>query len=163
MQERLHFPRRSCLSVPSLTRFPTSQIRDNAELAVRNLLKEVAKRHGKTSLYAIDHLDDGTPIELNIKIDEKEGSAVFDFEGTGPEIFGNLNAPVSVTYSAIIYCLRAMVDQDVSWLAFGCFAHRSPFATAQIPLNQGCLVPITVNLPPGSCLNPSATAAVVGG
>ncbi|ORY90934.1 Hydantoinase B/oxoprolinase [Leucosporidium creatinivorum] len=119
-------------------------IRDNAELAVRNLLKEVAKRHGKTELYAIDHLDDGTPIELAIKIDEKEGSAVFDFEGTGPEIFGNLNAPVSVTYSAIIYCLRAMVDQD-------------------IPLNQGCLVPITVNLPPGSCLNPSATAAVVGG
>lgn len=95
--------------------FPNlSQIRDNAELAVRNLLKEVAKRHGKTELYAIDHLDDGTPIELTIKIDDKEGSAVFDFEGTGPEIFGNLNAPVSVTFSAIIYCLRAMVDQDVS-------------------------------------------------
>jgi hypothetical protein len=90
------------------------QIRDNAELAVRNLLKEVAKRHGKTELYAIDHLDDGTPIELNVSIDEKEGSAVFGFAGTGPEIFGNLNAPVSVTYSAIIYCLRAMVDQDVS-------------------------------------------------
>lgn len=46
--------------------------------------------------------------------------------------------------SAVIYCLRAMVDQD-------------------IPLNQGCLVPINVILPPGSCLNPSETAAVVGG
>ncbi|GAA6047784.1 hypothetical protein JCM3770_001776 [Rhodotorula araucariae] len=119
-------------------------IRDNAELAVRNLLKEVAQRAGTNELRAIDHLDDGTPIALHVTINADEGSAVFDFEGTGDEIFGNLNAPVSVTYSAIIYCLRAMVDQE-------------------IPLNQGCLAPITVKLPPGCCLDPSDTAAVVGG
>ncbi|BGP29500.1 hypothetical protein JCM10296v2_001239 [Rhodotorula toruloides] len=119
-------------------------IRDNAELAVRNLLKEVCQRQGTNELSAVDYLDDGTPIALKVTIDEKEGSAVFDFEGTGPEIYGNLNAPVSVTYSAIIYCLRAMVNQD-------------------IPLNQGCLVPIQVKLPPGSCLSPSDTAAVVAG
>ncbi|KAM0792873.1 hypothetical protein ACM66B_002636 [Microbotryomycetes sp. NB124-2] len=119
-------------------------IRDNAEFAVRNLLKQVAKQQGRTELRAVDHLDDGTPIELRVKINEQEGSAVFDFAGTGPEIFGNLNAPMSVTYSAIIYCLRAMVDQD-------------------IPLNQGCLAPIEVKIPPGSCLSPSKTAAVVGG
>ncbi|KAM0749750.1 cytoplasmic protein [Meredithblackwellia eburnea MCA 4105] len=119
-------------------------IRDNAELAVRNLLKTVAKKQGTSELSAVDHLDDGTPIALKVTIDAENGSAVFDFEGTGPEIYGNLNAPVSVTYSAIIYCLRAMVDQD-------------------IPLNQGCLVPIEVKLPAGSCLDPSETAAVVGG
>lgn len=119
-------------------------IRDNAELAVRNLLRSVAKRQGTNELSAVDYLDDGTPIALKVTIDSDKGSAVFDFEGTGPEIYGNLNAPVSVTYSAIIYCLRAMVDQD-------------------IPLNQGCLVPITVKLPPGCCLDPSDTAAVVGG
>lgn len=119
------------------------QIRDNAELAVRNLLRKVASERGN-NLHAIDYLDDGTPIELRVTINEVEGSAVFDFEGTGPEIYGNLNAPVSVSYSAIIYCLRAMVDQD-------------------IPLNQGCLVPITVLLPIGSCLNPSPSCGVVGG
>ncbi|GAA6038543.1 hypothetical protein JCM8097_004622 [Rhodosporidiobolus ruineniae] len=118
-------------------------IRDNAEQAVRNLLRQVAKERGN-ELTAVDHLDDGTPIALKVTIDEEEGSAVFNFEGTGPEIYGNLNAPVSVTYSAIIYCLRAMVDSD-------------------IPLNQGCLVPIQVKLPPGCCLDPSDTAAVVGG
>ncbi|KAK4056324.1 hypothetical protein OIO90_002768 [Microbotryomycetes sp. JL221] len=121
-----------------------NHIRDNAEFAVRNLLRQVAEQQGRTELHAIDHLDDGTPIELKVTIDERQGSAVFDFNGTGPEIFGNLNAPVSVTYSAIIYCLRAMVDQD-------------------IPLNQGCLTPIEVKIPPGSCLSPSKTAAVVGG
>ncbi|GAA5924884.1 uncharacterized protein JCM15063_005758 [Sporobolomyces koalae] len=119
-------------------------IRDNAELAVRNLLKRVAETRRTSKLHAVDHLDDGTPIELTVTINENEGSAVFDFEGTGPEIYGNLNAPVSVTYSAIIYSLRAMVNES-------------------IPLNQGCLVPIDVRLPKGSCLDPSDSAAVVGG
>lgn len=32
-----------------------------------------------------------------------------------------------------------------------------------IPLNQGCLAPITIHIPEGSLLAPSATAAVVGG
>lgn len=119
-------------------------IRDNAELAVRNLLKEVASRIEGNELSAIDYLDDGTPIALKVTINAQDGSAVFDFDGTGPEMIGNLNAPMSVCYSAIIYCLRAMVDQD-------------------IPLNQGCLVPIDVKLPECSVLSPSSTAAVVGG
>ena len=38
---------------------------------------------------------------------------MFDFEGTGPEVHGNTNAPPAVTYSAIIYSLRCMVDQDI--------------------------------------------------
>lgn len=101
-------------------------------------------------------MDDGTPIELRVSIDEDKGSAVFDFEGTGDEVLGNVsglareetsvtflkprmfvqfNCPTSVTYryasssvkprglytekmqtrsSAIIYCLRAMVNMEVS-------------------------------------------------
>ena len=64
--------------------------------------------------------------------------------GTGPEVFGNTNAPPAVTYSAIIYSLRCMVPQE-------------------IPLNQGCLAPITVRIPPHCLLSPSTQAAVVGG
>ena len=59
-------------------------------------------------------------------------------------MFGNTNAPPAVTYSAIIYSLRCMVPQE-------------------IPLNQGCLAPITVRIPPHCLLSPSAEAAVVGG
>ena len=33
-------------------------------------------------------MDDGTPIKLKLTIDREEGSAEFDFEGTGPEVFG---------------------------------------------------------------------------
>lgn len=52
------------------------------------MLKGVAERQGKVELHAIDWLDDGTPIELRVTINAEERSAVFDFEGTGPEIFG---------------------------------------------------------------------------
>jgi 5-oxoprolinase (ATP-hydrolysing) len=58
-----------------------------------------------------------------VEINEEEGSAVLDFEGTGCEVRGNLNAPISVVHSAVIYCMRAMLNVD-------------------IPLNAGCLVPI---------------------
>ena len=33
--------------------------------------------------------------------------------GTGPEVFGNCNAPPAVTYSAAIYCLRCLVGADI--------------------------------------------------
>ena len=94
---------------------------------------------------AEDFLDDGTPIRLAVTIDRRTGSAIFDFAGTGPEIYGNLNAPPAVTASAIIYCLRCLLP-DID-----------------IPLNQGCLNPIEIRIPPQCILNPSAGAAVVGG
>ena len=121
-----------------------SHIRSNAELAVRNLLKDVARTQGTNDLFAKDYMDDGTPIELRVRLNPEEGSAVFDFEGTGPEVCGNWNVPRSVASSAIIYCLRCMVDIDM-------------------PLNSGCLAPIEIKIPKGSLLDPSDDAAVVGG
>ncbi|POR33060.1 5-oxoprolinase (ATP-hydrolysing) [Tolypocladium paradoxum] len=119
-------------------------IQNNAEQCVRKLLKDVHKRFGGRDLSAVDHMDDGSPIQLKIKIDAQRGSAEFDFEGTGPEVYGNINAPQAISYSAIIYCLRCLVSED-------------------IPLNQGCLKPIDVKIPPKSILSPSPGAAVVGG
>ena len=52
---------------------------------------------------ATDYMDDGSPIVLTVTIDDKKGSATFDFTGTGPEVRGNWNAPISVVHSAIIY------------------------------------------------------------
>lgn len=119
-------------------------IRSNAEKSVRNLLRDVAKRAGSNVLSAVDYLDDGSPIQLRVEINEEEGSAVLDFTGTGWEVRGNLNAPISVVHSAVIYCMRSMLDID-------------------IPLNAGCLVPLEIIIPPKSLLSPSRTAAVCGG
>ncbi|KAK3903952.1 putative oxysterol binding protein [Staphylotrichum tortipilum] len=119
-------------------------IQNNAEQQVRALLRTVHARFEGKELAAEDFMDDGSPIRLKIIIDPAEGAAVFDFAGTGPEVYGNINAPEAISYSAIIYALRCMISED-------------------IPLNQGCLVPITVRIPPKSLLSPSDNAAVVGG
>lgn len=127
-----------------VVKFYMTSIQANAEQSVRALLKDVHKRFKGQDLSAEDFMDDGSPIKLKVTIDPVEGEAVFDFAGTGPEVYGNINAPEAVTYSAIIYCLRCLIKQD-------------------IPLNQGALTPIHVKIPPRSFLSPSATAAVVGG
>ncbi|GME53176.1 Hydantoinase/oxoprolinase [Neofusicoccum parvum] len=127
-----------------VVQFYMHSIQDNAEQSVKQLLKEVSKRFEGQDLSAVDYMDDGSPIQLKVTIDAEKGGAVFDFEGTGPEVYGNINAPEAVTYSAIIYCLRCLIKED-------------------IPLNQGCLKPITVKIPKKSFLSPSDKAAVVGG
>lgn len=117
-------------------------IQATAELAVRNLLKDLHRQYGNV-LEATDYMDDGTPIKLKITIDES-GSAIFDFAGTGPEVYGNINAPIAISNSAIIYALRCMINAD-------------------IPLNQGCLSPIDIRIPHPCILSPTKMAAVVGG
>ncbi|TFK70226.1 Hydantoinase B/oxoprolinase [Pluteus cervinus] len=119
-------------------------IRRNAENSVRDLLRDVAERAGTNVLSAVDYLDDGSPIQLRVEIDKEAGSAVLDFEGTGYEVRGNLNSPISVVHSAVIYCMRSMLNLD-------------------IPLNAGCLVPLEIKIPKKSLLSPSRTAAVCGG
>ncbi|MED5435646.1 MAG: hydantoinase B/oxoprolinase family protein [SAR324 cluster bacterium] len=122
-------------------------IQTNAEEAVGSMLKALSVREGLAevdSVKANDFLDDGSEIVLLLTIDHRDGSAIFDFSGTGPEIWGNLNAPRAVTHSAILYSLRCLIDQE-------------------IPLNQGCLNPIQIIIEDGSLLAPSENAAVVGG
>ena len=118
-------------------------IQDAAAQSVRELLKGMVVKFGSEPLHAVDYMDDGTKIELTVTI-SADGSAVFDFAGTGPHVLGNTNAPMAITNSAIIYCLRAMMATD-------------------IPLNQGCLNPVTVKIPPDTILNPGDGLAVVGG
>ncbi|KAK5637337.1 hypothetical protein RRF57_013049 [Xylaria bambusicola] len=117
-------------------------IQRNAELAVRALLKE--KHRSGVALRSVDYMDDGTPIALSISIDGETGSAVFDFAGTGPQVYANTNAPIAITHSAIIYSLRSLIATD-------------------IPLNQGCLAPIDIRVPEFSILSPAPGASVVGG
>lgn len=128
----------------SVVKFYMTNIQNNAEQSVRSLLKDVYKRFEGQDLSAEEFMDDGSPIKLKVTIDPEKGEAVFDFSGTGPEVYGNINAPEAVTYSAIIYCLRCLISED-------------------IPLNQGCLKPIHVRIPKKSFLSPSDNAAVVGG
>lgn len=125
-------------------RFYMGHIQKAAEAAVRRLLCVVAKRLGKNALSAEQFLDDGCIIKVRITIDELAGSATFDFTGTSLQSYGNINAPHAIVRSAIIYVLRSLIASD-------------------IPLNQGCLAPVTVVVPEGTLLSPGDDAAVVAG
>ena len=94
-----------------------------------------------------DRLDDGSPICVTLTI--AGDSATIDFTGTAPALHGNLNANPSITRSAILYCLRCLIHED-------------------IPLNAGVLLPIRLILPecflnPRPHEDPSRCPAVVGG
>ena len=49
---------------------------ENAEVAVRDMLKEIARKTkavtGSTRLTSKDYMDDGSPISLTVDINEKE-------------------------------------------------------------------------------------------
>ncbi|KAI3687397.1 hypothetical protein L1987_81092 [Smallanthus sonchifolius] len=127
-------------------------VQKNAEEAVREMLKSIPEKvafqavdsDGSITIEEEDHMDDGSSIHLKLTINSKKGEAFFDFSGTSPEVYGNWNSPEAVTKAAVIYCLRCLVNVD-------------------IPLNQGCLAPVRIFIPPGSFLSPSDKAAVVGG
>jgi 5-oxoprolinase (ATP-hydrolysing) len=109
----------------------------NAEQAVRRALD---KLDGGASLL---ELDDGARICVRVAKAEN-GDAVIDFSGTSPQLPSNFNAPAAVTMAAVLYVFRTLVRDD-------------------IPLNEGCLRPLSVVLPEGSMLNPRFPAAVVAG
>lgn len=126
-----------------VVKFYMQAIQTNAANSVRELLKGVACRFGYRDLSAIDYMDDGSPFCLNIAIDRETGNATFDFTGSGPEAYNNLNCPPAIIYSGIMYCLRSLVLQDM-------------------PLNQGCLEPLNIIIPPNTIISPSFKAATVG-
>ncbi|KAK5939524.1 hypothetical protein PMZ80_007902 [Knufia obscura] len=124
--------------------FYMDAIRNNAEVAVREYLKNLHKQVEGRPLRFSDYMDDGSEIRLEVRIDPATGGADFDFTGTGRETYNCLNAPKAIAHSAIIYCLRCLINVD-------------------IPLNEGCLAPINVIIPEGTLLNPSGNAAVCAG
>jgi len=113
-------------------------VRHNAELAVRRAIARLPDGDHRFE----DTLDGGARIAVSVNV---RGSEMhIDFSGTDPELASNLNAPRAVTTAAVIYFLRSLVDTP-------------------IPLNAGCLTPVTLFVPEGCLLAPRPGAAVVGG
>ncbi len=113
-------------------------VQDNAEEAVRRVITTL-----KDGSYTLE-LDNGARIQVAIRVDVPARSATIDFTGTSAQLPNNFNAPSAVCMAAVLYVFRTLVDDE-------------------IPLNAGCLKPLTVIIPPGSMLNPRYPASVVSG
>jgi 5-oxoprolinase (ATP-hydrolysing) len=125
-------------------------IQDNSEYSVKTALAEFIK--GRDSFHSRfeDSLDDGTPIAAEISISGGDNppstvKAVIDFTGTGGQHSSdNLNAPLSVVRSAVMYVLRTLIDNE-------------------IPLNSGCLKPVEIAVPERTVISPQYPAPVASG
>jgi 5-oxoprolinase (ATP-hydrolysing) len=113
-------------------------VQDNAEEAVRRVI-DALDDGGYTY-----EMDSGAIISVRITVDRPGRSATIDFTGTSPQLDTNFNAPASVATAAVLYVFRTLVDAD-------------------IPLNDGCLRPLRIVVPPGSMLAPAYPAAVAAG
>ena len=113
-------------------------VQDNAEESVRRVITRL--KDGEFTL----PLDNGAQIHVAIRVDAAQRSAVIDFTGTSGQLDNNFNAPTAVCMAAVLYVFRTLVDDD-------------------IPLNAGCLKPLSVIIPEGSMLNPREPASVVAG
>jgi 5-oxoprolinase (ATP-hydrolysing) len=101
----------------------------------------------------ITALDCGAQIKVKVRIHKGVSGinapngkphAEIDFFGTSPELTSNFNAPAAVVHAAVLYVFRLLIDAD-------------------IPLNAGCMRPLTIIIPEGSMLNPAPPAATVAG
>ncbi len=115
-----------------------NHVQDNAEESVRRVITRL-----KDGAFTLP-LDNGAQIQVAIRVDTQNRSAEIDFTGTSPQQTNNFNAPTAVCMAAVLYVFRTLVDDD-------------------IPLNAGCLKPLSVIIPPGSMLNPNPPASVVAG
>jgi 5-oxoprolinase (ATP-hydrolysing) len=109
-----------------------------AEEAVRRLIGSL-----KDGAFTYE-MDNGAHVSVSVRVDHEARTAVVDFVGTSPQQGDNFNAPYSICRAATLYVFRTLVDDP-------------------IPLNDGCMRPITLNVPEGSMLNPLYPAAVVAG
>lgn len=109
-----------------------------AEDAVRALLDRLGDGSFRVPM------DNGARIAVSVTIDRAVRGATIDFTGTSAQQPDNFNAPLPVVRAAVLYAMRTLIDDSV-------------------PMNEGCLRPLTIRVPEGSMLNPRSDAAVVAG
>jgi N-methylhydantoinase B len=119
------------------------ELRDYAERRTRAALGPLEAR----SLTATDWLEgDGASdrdLPIVVRVDIRDGTFHADFDGTAPAAAGNVNCPMAVTRSAVLFVVRTLLGTDV-------------------PMNGGVQRAVRVTAPEGCLVNarwPSAVAA----
>jgi 5-oxoprolinase (ATP-hydrolysing) len=113
-------------------------VQENAAESVRRVITALHDGHYEYEL------DNGAKVNVTVKVNAGDRTAEIDFTGTSPQLQDNFNAPSSVAMAAVLYVFRTLVDDD-------------------IPLNSGCLQPLTVIIPEHTMLSPQYPAAVAAG
>jgi 5-oxoprolinase (ATP-hydrolysing) len=113
-------------------------VQDNAEESVRRVLDVL---HDCQFTYP---LDSGAQIKVAITVDKAARQALIDFTGTSAQDEFNYNAPLAICRAVVLYVFRTLVGSN-------------------IPMNEGCLKPLTMIVPEHTMINPTSPAAVISG
>lgn len=91
-----------------------------------------------------DYVDDDglsrKDIRISLKITVCRDEIEFNFEGTDPQVEGNINVTIAGLQACCLYCLKVLLDPDC-------------------PQNHGMLEPVTIKAPEGTIVNSSFPAA----
>jgi len=121
------------------------ELLDYAERRTRAVLSRLPCPAG---LEAVDYLEgDGVEdrdVEICVRVEIRDGTFHADFTGTAPAAAGNVNCPLAVTRSAVLFVVRTLLPDDV-------------------PTNGGVQRAIRVTAPAGCLINAERPSAVAAG
>ena len=122
----------------------THLIQDYTEKILRETIKEIPD-----GVYSFaDFLDDDginpSPVKIGVKMAILNDEAIIDFSSSSKQVEGGINANSAVTYSAVLYVFRSLIEED-------------------IPFNTGLMRPLKIKAPRGSVVNAKYPAATAGG
>ncbi|HZD74074.1 MAG TPA: hydantoinase B/oxoprolinase family protein [Actinomycetota bacterium] len=127
-----------------LVRAAFSEVLAYAERRTRGLLASLpdGTYRAASELEGDGVSDDDIPIRVAVTIDGDR--MLVDFDGTAPQVAGNVNCPLAVTRSACYFALRVLLPDDV-------------------PANAGTYAPMEILAPEGSLVHAVWPGAVVAG
>jgi len=122
----------------------THLIQDYTEKILRETIRNIPD-----GVYAYsDFMDDDgisrNPVKIGAEINIHNDQALIDFSSSSPQVEGGVNANFAVTFSAVLYVFRSLIEED-------------------IPFNTGLMRPLTIKAPEGSVVNAQYPAATAGG
>ena len=122
--------------------------RELLDYAERRTTSAISRLSSATPMTATDYLEgDGViddDVEIRVSIAIEDGIFHADFTGTRDAAPGNVNCPIAVTRSAVLFVVRTLLPDDV-------------------PMNGGVSRAIAVTAPPGCLVNARPPSAVAAG
>ncbi len=122
--------------------------RELLEYAERRTKSALSRLPSAAPMTATDYLEgDGViddDLEIHVRITIQDGIFHADFTGTREAAPGNVNCPIAVTRSAVLFVVRTLLPEDV-------------------PMNGGVPRAIQVTAPPGCLVNARPPSAVAAG
>jgi len=122
--------------------------RELLDYAERRTKSALSRLPSAASMAAADYLEgDGVTeadLEIRVHIEITNGVLHADFTGTHGAAPGNVNCPIAVTRSAVLFVVRTLLPDDV-------------------PMNGGVPRAIAVTAPPGCLVNARPPSAVAAG